>query len=96
MVSTDLLPGKTYRPNPLIRVHKLDTIEEVDAICRRFVRGYPDVHIEGCARLPHDPEDVCNIFLVDIKRWLLHETGHCFGFADTSDLNKKHPTFNKE
>ena len=96
MVSTDLLPGKEYRPNPIMKIHYSKTEAEINRLCRKKIPRYRGPTIIACAIIPADPKDVCHIYIQHDSKYLHHETGHCHGYADTFDYNKAHPDYLSE
>ena len=93
LVSTDLMPGYSYRENPIVNIIEYTDHAELQKDCyalhRRRGRNY-----YACVWVPYDPYKTCiiRIMVGDDKR-LNHEMAHCHGYADTYFPWKANPDY---
>ena len=83
MVSGDLMPYMSYREDPVIQIIEYSDKNKLQRDCYNVCR-MDRVIYKGCAKVPHDPEKVCVVRVMqDDPKTLRHEVQHCHGYADT-------------
>ena len=94
LVSTELIAGYEYRPNPVVQVIRYSNQEELQRACTSVTKRQ-NFTFRGCGIVPPDPDGVCIIRIMrgDTKTER-HERAHCYGYTDTTLPWLAHPDFN--